>query len=60
MAKPLAVGGLNIWEIVGLYPRREDYAVVSVRKRRWNCTCAVGMGMNRKDGPKQRVSLRKF
>jgi hypothetical protein len=49
MAKPLVVDGPNIREIVGLYPRREDYAVVSVRRRRRNCTCAVGMGMNRKD-----------
>lgn len=47
MAKPLVVDGLNIREILALYLRREDYAVIPVRKRRWNCTYAVGMGMNR-------------
>ncbi len=45
MAKPLAVDGLNIPEAVGPYLRREAYAVISVRRRRWNCTYAVGMGM---------------
>jgi hypothetical protein len=49
MAKPLVVAGLNIREILALYLRREDYAVILVRKRRWNCTYAVGMGMNRKN-----------
>ena len=49
MAKPPAIDGLNIREVVGLYLRREAYAVISVRRRRWNCTYAVGMGMNRKD-----------
>ena len=49
MAKPLAIDGLNIREVAGLYARREAYAVISVRRRRWNCTYAVGMGMNRKE-----------
>ena len=49
MAKPLAIDGLNIRGVVGLYLGREAYAVISARRRRWNCTYAVGMGMNRKD-----------
>jgi len=49
MAKPLVVDGLNIREILALYLRREDYAVIPVRKRRWSCTYAIGMGMNRKN-----------
>lgn len=47
MAKSLVVDGLNIREILALYLRREDYAVIPVRKRRWNCTYAVGVRMNR-------------